>query len=95
MINRSISRGIVERALKDSKFKAAFPEFNSVVTLSKPKPLGCSTCRNVKKVTDQGVQVSLFANIAASLTTKKLTALKKYFNTDTLQYRSDNEVKTL
>jgi len=95
MTTKLISRGIVERALKDSKFKSLFPEFNSLAAFKAAKPTGCPTCRKSKQVEEPSVQLVVFSNIAASLNKDKLNSLKKYFNTDTLQYRVYDEVKTL
>jgi hypothetical protein len=88
-----LSRGLVERALRDGSFKSSFPEFNSI-SVSKAVT-GCRNCANKKQVVAPNVQLSVFMRIVESLSSTKLSALKKYFNADSIQYRLNNEVRTL
>jgi hypothetical protein len=87
-----ISIGLVGNALRSSKFKSAFPEFNGIVT--QPKT-GCPGCGSRSKQLVAPTQVSVFLRIMESLPTSKLASFKKYFNAGSLQYRLNNEVRTL
>jgi hypothetical protein len=87
-----VSIGLIENALRDSKFKGMFPEFNGVPLKSKD---GCKTCGGRSQKLNNPTRVSVFLRVMESLAPNKLAAFKKYFNAGSLQYRLNNEVRTL
>jgi len=93
-MTKLLSRGLVERALRDVRFKNMFPEFNGIQRSVK-KPTGCRNCAKSKQRVTPAVQLPVFLRIVESLGAVKLATFKKYFNADSLQYRLNNEVRTL
>jgi len=91
-MNLSVSRSMVDRSLRDKKFKQNFPEFNGLKT---PTMWGCPTCKRSKAEMEPQVQLTVFIRIIESLGAAKLAAFKKYFNAEHLQYRLNNEVRKL
>ena len=90
-MTKLLSRGLVERAMRDVRFKNMFPEFNGI----ERKPVNKPGCRNCRKTVATVVQLATFLRIAESLGAAKLATFKKYFNADVLQYRLNNEVRIL
>lgn len=87
-----VSIGLIENALRDSRFKGMFPEFNGVPVKNKA---GCKSCGNRNQKLNNPTRVSVFLRIMESLAPSKLASFKKYFNAGSLQYRLNNEVRTL